>query len=130
MYQQTIIVGNLGRDPEMRYTPGGKAVTDFSVAVNRRYQTAEGQWEDKTTWFKVACWGKLAESTNQYLKKGSRVLVIGRVDASAWIGQDGQPRASLELTAFDVRFLSGREGSEASSGMDSGPAQQEEDIPF
>jgi single-strand DNA-binding protein len=133
VYQQCIIVGNLGRDPEMRYTPSGVPVTSFSVAVNNRYQDNDGEWRDRTTWFRVTCWKRLAETTNQYLKKGRQVMVIGEVDASAFTGQDGQPRASLELTARDVRFLGGRDetaGGDMMGGSASGPTQDEEDIPF
>lgn len=129
MYQQCVIVGNLGRDPEMRYTPNGKAVTDFSVAVNRRWNTQDGTPGEETTWFKVTCWGKLAETTNQYLSKGRQVLVTGRVNASAWTGQDGEARATLELTAQDVKFLGGR-GDQAGSGPSQDFATDEEEIPF
>ena len=107
MFQQCIIIGNLGRDPEMRYTPEGTPVTSFTVAVNRKWTSADGSQGEKTWWFKVTCWRRLAETTNQYLKKGRQVMVIGEVDASAWTGQDGEARASLELTARDVRFLGG-----------------------
>ena len=136
MFQQCIIVGNLGRDPEMRYTPDGTPVTSFSVAVSRRWTSGDGSQGEKTWWFKVTCWRKLAETTNQYLKKGRQVMVIGEVDASAWTDQSGAARASLELTARDVRFLGGRDDQMAddSAGYGSGPGyvppQQEEDIPF
>ena len=131
MYQQCIIMGNLGRDPEMRYTPNGKAVTVFTVAVNNRYQE-DGEWKDKTTWFRVTCWDRLAETTNQYLKKGSKVFVVGRVDISTWTDkQSNEARGQLELTAREVKFLSGREdGGEPSSGGSSSAARDEEDIPF
>ena len=133
VFQQCIIIGNLGRDPEMRYMPDGKPVTNFTVAVNRRWTSQDGTQGEKTWWFRVACWGRLAETTNQYLKKGRQVMVIGEVDASAFTGQDGQPRASLELTARDVRFLGGRDesaGGDMMGGSASGPVQDEEDIPF
>jgi single-strand DNA-binding protein len=131
MFQQCIIIGNLGKDPEMRYTPDGTPVTSFTVAVNRKWSGRDGgEGGEKTWWFRVTCWRKLAETTNQYLKKGKQVMVIGEVDASAFTGQDGQPRASLELTARDVRFLGGRE--EAMGGAGGAPTypQEEEDIPF
>jgi single-strand DNA-binding protein len=134
VYQQCIIIGNLGRDPEMRYTPDGTPVTDFSVAVGRSWTGRDGQKHDDTVWFKVTCWNKLAETTNQYLKKGRQVMVMGEVKASAFMGQDGQPRASLDLRARDVRFIGTREGGEGASGGFGGsssyPAQEEEDIPF
>jgi len=127
MFQQCIIIGNLGRDPEMRYTPDGKAVTNFTVAVNRKWTSADGSPGEETTWFRVACWGKLAETTNQYLTKGRQVMVAGRISASAWTGQDGQPRASLELTAQDVKFLGSRGDQDASVPDYPG---NEEEIPF
>ncbi len=130
MFQQCIIIGNLGRDPEMRFTPDGTPVTNFNVAVNRRWTNADGSQGEKTTWFRVTCWRRLAETTNQYLRKGSAVMVIGEIEASAFLGQDGQPRAMLELTARDVRFLPRGTGAgeEAGAGMDY--PQEEEDIPF
>jgi single-strand DNA-binding protein len=139
VFQQCMIIGNLGKDPEMRYTPDGTPVTSFSVAVTRKWGGGEGgQGGEKTWWFKVTCWRKLAETTNQYLKKGKQVMVIGEIDASAFMGQDGQPRAGLELTAREVKFLGGARddgggsGAAASGGFGSGPsyAQEEEDIPF
>jgi single-strand DNA-binding protein len=105
MLQKITIIGNLGNDPEMRYTPSGHAVTNFSVAANRSYTKSDGTKEKETTWFKVATWGKRAEVCNQYLKKGSLVYIDGRVKASAFEGSEG-PRASLEVTAEHVIFLS------------------------
>ncbi len=135
MFQQIIIVGNVGRKPEMRFTNEGRAVADFSVAVNRRWTGRDGQPQEQTTWFRVTCWDKLAETVNQYLTKGRQVLVIGeRVEASPFLGQDGQPRATLEITARDVRFLGSRDaaGEEGAVAGSSGPGfpQDEEDIPF
>ncbi|GIK74179.1 MAG: hypothetical protein BroJett021_31670 [Chloroflexota bacterium] len=138
MYQQITLIGNLGRDPEMRYTPTGVPVTSFTVAVNRRWTGQDGQQQDKTTWFRVTAWRKLAENASQYLTKGSKVLVVGTVeDPQAYIDREGQPRASLEVTAQDIRFLSTRgEGMEphVSSGgaavAEPGPGMSDEDIPF
>ncbi len=137
MYQYTVIVGNVGRDPEMRYTTGGRAVCDFSVAVSRRWTDRNSsEQKEKTTWFRVTCWDKLAETVNQYVTKGRQVLVTGEVDASAWVGQDGEARATLELTARDVKFLGRREGGDeyGYSGQDSsghGPSTADlQDIPF
>ena len=131
MFQQCIIIGNLGRDPEMRYTPEGIPVTTFTVAVNRRWTDSSGGQSEKTWWFKVTCWRKLAEITNQYLKKGRQVMVIGEIDASAWLDQEGKPRASLDLTARDVRFLGGREGG-AAAEAEAGPIYDQDigDMPF
>lgn len=136
MFHTLILIGNLGRDPEMRYTPSGQPVTSFSVATNRRYTNANGEQVEETLWFRVTTWGKLAETCNQYLKKGSKVLIEGRLTGDPrtggpriWNGQDGQPRASFEVTAQTVRFLSARsdEGEVAAPGME---IPTDEDIPF
>ena len=143
MYQKIIIIGNLGRDPEMRYMPDGTAVTNINVATNRRWtDRASGEPRDETTWFRVSVWRRQAETVNQYLSKGSRVLVEGRLQTDPQTGgprlftrQDGTVGATYEITADFVRFLSGRDeggfgGSEG--GPDSGApaAQEEDDIPF
>lgn len=131
MFQQCIIIGNLGRDPEMRFLGDGTPVTSFSVAVNRKWTGRDGNPGEKTWWFRVTCWGRLAETTNQYLRKGSPVMVIGEVDASAYIPREGgEPRASLELTARNVRFLprGGSDMQDVGTGMDY--PTEEEDIPF
>jgi len=133
MYQHVVIVGNLGRDPEMRYTPSGVPVTTFSVAVSKRWKSQDGEMHEKTTWFRVTAWRKLAELCNQYLSKGRQVLVEGEVEASAWKGQDGEPRATLELTANNVRFLGTRADSAYNAGgetLKDGPGMPEEDLPF
>ena len=118
-YHTTILVGNLGRDPEMRYTPSGQAVTSFSVAVSEAYTSANGEKIKKTIWFRVSAWGKQAETCNQYLKKGSKVLVEGRISADPATGgpkiftrQDGTSGSSFEITATIVRFLSSRGDNE------------------
>ena len=133
MYQHVVIVGNLGRDPEMRYTPSGVPVTSFSVAVSRKWKNQNGELQEKTTWFRVTAWNKLAELCNEYLSKGRLVLVEGEIDASAWIGQDGEPKATLELRAQNVRFLGGRSvnelGQEAAL-KESSAVVDEEDLPF
>jgi len=142
MYQKIIVVGNLGGDPEMRYMPDGTAVTNFSLASNRRWTDgATGQPRDETTWFRVSVWRKQAETVNQYLSKGSKVLVEGRLRPDPASGgprtytrQDGTVGASFEITADTVRFLSSRdEDNSYSSGDDdyqSAPAAEEDDIPF
>ena len=146
MYQQITLIGNLGRDPEMRYTPSGVAVTNFSVATSRSWTGQDGQRQEKTVWFRVAAWRRLAETCNQYLTKGQRVLVIGEVEEpSTWTDQEGNTRASLEVTARTVRFLNTRAENEALAGgwgqsegegvpmggeTSSDPMGGEEDIPF
>ena len=138
MYQNLIIVGNLGRDPEMRYTPSGQAVTNFNVATNRKYTTSDGNKVEETTWFRISTWGKTAEVCNQYLKKGSKVLVEGRLNPDPdsggpkiWTRQDGTSAASFELTANQVRFLSTRVEDEGAYTADNSQGISEpEDIPF
>ena len=132
MYHKVIIVGNLGRDPEMRFIPSGQAVTSFSVAVTDGFGDRK-----KTIWFRVSAWDKQAETCNNYLKKGSKVLVEGRINADdngnprTWTRQDGSTSASYELTAQTVRFLSSRnEGpAESESSYPDLPSDDDE-IPF
>ena len=133
MYQKTVVVGHLGKDPEMRYTPSGVPVTSFSVATTRKWSNANGEQQEKTTWFRVTCWRKLAELTAQYLKKGRLVLVEGDIDASAFTDREGNARASLELTATNIKFLGGRgEGGEGTTGGTGGEdfPVHEDEIPF
>lgn len=142
-YQKIILTGNLGRDPEMRYTPSGQAVTSFSVAVNETYTNTNGEKVKKTIWFRISAWGRQAEICNQYLKKGQMVLVEGRMNADAstggpriWTKQDGTAGASFEVTASTVRFLSSRgEAGESapiagSGGMEIAEVPPEDEIPF
>ena len=144
MYHRIVIAGNLGRDPEMRFTPSGQAVTNLNVATNRQYKTNAGESVKETTWFRVSVWGKQAESCNQHLRKGSKVLCEGRMSQDpetggprVWTGKDG-PRASFEMTAQTVRFLSSRQEDQASAGgggnygqpKDAETPQDVDDIPF
>jgi len=103
-----IVIGNLGRDPEMRYTPNGQSVTSFSVASNRRYTTGEGEQREETEWFNVSAWGRLADLCNQYLSKGRQVYVEGRLRSRSYQGQDGQMRHVNDISLTDVQFLGGR----------------------
>ncbi|MFL7813569.1 MAG: single-stranded DNA-binding protein [Anaerolineales bacterium] len=140
MYHKLIIAGNLGRDPEMRYLPSGQAVTDMSVATNRVYTDSNGQKVTETTWFRVSVWGGMAETVNQYLRKGSKVLVEGylRPDPDTggprvWTRNDGTPAASFEMTAQNVTFLSSRSEDQAIQDRSGGggmEAVDEDDIPF
>jgi single-strand DNA-binding protein len=100
-----MLIGNVGSDPEMRYTPSGKAVTSFRMATNYRYMGSDGERREETEWFRVSVWGKQAESCNQFLSKGRRVYVEGRLHSRNWEGQDGQIRTSLEVSANRVIFL-------------------------
>jgi single-strand DNA-binding protein len=138
MFHTVIVVGNLGRDPEMRYTPSGQAVTNLSVATSRKYTDSSGELRDETIWFRVSVWGRQAETVNQYLRKGRQVLIEGRLvpdengNPRIWNRQDGSPAASFELSAQTVRFLGSREDATYDSG-DSGSSsavETEDDIPF
>ncbi len=134
-YQQVIIVGNLGRDPELKYLQNGVAVCNFSVAVSSFSGQGE-QRQEKTTWFRVAAWRELGERCNQYLAKGRQVMVVGTVDVRAYTDNSGQPQATLELTARDVRFLGSREGNGEGGGGNfedsgySGGSENFDQIPF
>jgi len=100
-----MLIGNVGSDPEMRYTPNGKAVTSFRMATNYRYAGSDGEQREETEWFRVSVWGRQAESCNQFLSKGKRIYVEGRLRSRSWEGQDGQMRTSLEVSANRVIFL-------------------------
>jgi single-strand DNA-binding protein len=136
MYQKLIIIGRLGRDPEMRYTPDGTPVTSFSVATGRRWTDANGQQQSRTVWFHVTAWRRLAETCNQYLTKGRLVMVEGELtEPRPYQSRDGEWRASLDVTANAVKFLGGR-GDTGGSGFGEdvaagGPETlDEEEIPF
>ena len=131
MWHQIIAVGNVGKDPASRYTPSGQRVTSFSVACNRQY-VSNGQKVKETVWFTVTTWDKQAEACAQYLKKGSKVLVVGRMQPDKntggpriWTKQDGSNGASFEVTAGTVRFLS----SKGEDGIDVHPAAHSEGEP-
>lgn len=102
---KVMIIGNVGTDPEMRYTPNGNPVTSFRIASSRTYTSPEGERKQETEWFTVVAWNKLAESCNEYLKKGKRAYVEGRLRTHAWEGQDGQKRCRVEIVAERVLFL-------------------------
>ncbi len=127
MYQQITLIGNLGADPELRYTQSGTPVTSLRVATNRRWRAQDGTTQEETVWFRVSAWERQAEACNQYLTKGQRVLVVGEMrEPSTWTDQEGNTRASLEVRARNVEFLTPR-------GEGQGPAPdqgEEEEIPF
>src|SRR5574339_1210371 len=132
MFHTIIIVGNVGKDPEMCYTSSGQAVTSFSVATNRQYTTGSGEQVKETIWFRISAWGKQAEICNQFLRKGSKVLIEGRLTPDkitggprVWTKQDGSAGASFEVTASTVRFLSSRNeaGEMPAAGGDVGMAE-------
>jgi single-strand DNA-binding protein len=108
-----MIIGNLGRDPEMRYTPSGQAVTQFTVAVNRNYKDAQGERQEETEWFRVVAWGQQAEFSAEYLRKGAKVYIEGRIQTRQWEGQDGQKRYTTELVANTIQNLERRPREDA-----------------
>jgi single-strand DNA-binding protein len=129
MFQQIILIGNLGNDPELRFTPSGVAVASFSLAVNRSWTGADGERKDKSTWFRVSVWNKQAETVTQYLHKGSKVMVVGEVEeARVFTGKDGTPRASLEVKSQSVRFMDSKKDS--GDPTDNITVEGAPDIPF
>ena len=133
MYQQVIIIGNVGRDPELSYTPQGIAVCKFSVAVNKVTGKGDNR-KEKVTWFRVTAWRERAETANEYIHKGSKIMVQGEVEVSAYIDKEGKAQASLELTANDFKFLdSKRDGDqqrETAGERRGSDSANDGDIPF
>ncbi len=128
MYEHTVIVGRLGRDPESRYTPQGQQVTTLNVAVDNSYTDASGQRQERTKWYRVSVWGKQADACNTYLAKGRMVLCEGECSASAYLAKDGTAKASLELRAHSVKFLQTRKDTGDVAGVASG--DDVTDVPF
>jgi single-strand DNA-binding protein len=116
---QATLMGNLTRDPELRQTPNGQSVTSFSLALNRSYKDASGEWQEATDYIDVVCWGPLAERVAQYLSKGRRCLVQGRLQSRSW-EQEGQKRSKVEVLANDVTFLDSRGGEDNGGGNEGG----------
>lgn len=104
-FNKITLIGNLGRDPELRYTPQGTAVCDFSVAVNDRKRDKAGEWQDVTTWFKITFWGKQAENASKYLTKGRQAYIEGRLQVEEWTDRDGNNRFTLAVQGSDIQFL-------------------------
>jgi single-strand DNA-binding protein len=143
---KVMLIGNLGKDPEMKYTPSGMPVTTFSVAVSRSWRTPEGENREETEWFRVVAWQKLAETCNEYLRKGMRVYIEGRLQTRKWTDQQGQERYTTEVVANEMVMLSGREEGGSGGGgsrerTGAAPARgggndydelgmEDEDIPF
>ena len=149
MVNKVFLVGRLGRDPETRYTGGGSAVANFSVATDETYKDRNGERQKRTEWHKIVVWGKQAEIAQQYLKKGSLVFIEGRIQSREWQDKEGQKRTSFEIVANNFRMLGGRgEGGSGGGGRSgeefdqSGPSEEpmgggqggpeisDEDIPF
>lgn len=136
-YQQFTIVGNVGRDPNMKYMQSGTAVCDFSVAVTRRFGSGD-QRQEKTLWVRVTCWNKLAEVANQYIRKGTQVMVVGSIDLNVYMDKNNQPAGTIELRADTFQLLGSRadnmDGGGDYNGGDQGQGGQGggnfDDIPF
>ena len=136
---KVFLVGNLTKDPEIRFVPSGQAVANLRMATNRKYKAGNGEWKEEVTYLGVEVWGKSAEACGEYLKKGSPLLVEGRLKLKEWTAQDGQKRSMLEVVAERVQFLSGgprREGAAPAEGFDGPPPSDgpppatDDDIPF
>lgn len=123
-FNKIILVGNLGRDPELRYTPQGDAVCSFTIATNERKKDKSGEFQDVTTWFKVTLWRNQAENAAKYLSKGRQVYIEGRLGIEEWTDRDGKDRYTLAVTATDMQFIGTR--SDSGGGEYSGGAQREE----
>jgi single-strand DNA-binding protein len=133
-FNRIIIVGNLGRDPELRYTAQGTPVCSFSLATNERRKDRNGEMQDHTTWFRVTLWNRMAENANQYLQKGKSVYIEGRLRVEEYTDREGKQRHSLEVFGTDMQFLGGK-SEERSEPRSEKPQEQEpdltdEDIPF
>jgi len=127
---KVMIIGNVGTDPEMRFTPNGSPVTSFRMATSRSYTSAEGERKQETEWFTVTAWNKLAESCNQFLTKGRRAYVEGRLRTRTWEGQDGQKRTRVEIMAERVLFLDRQGTAPLTDEPKSEEIATEEDLPF
>lgn len=142
MFQKLTVIGNLGNDPEMRYTPTGQQVTTFSVAASEKWTGQDNQLHERTVWFRATAWGKTAETCNTYLKKGSKVYIEGRLTADEkgsprlFTRKDGTMGASFEVTVTTIKFLSPKNSGEAGPASGGGhagepePIGDEADIPF
>jgi single-strand DNA-binding protein len=132
---KVILIGNLGRDPEVRFTPSGQAVARFSVATTERWRDQQGQPQERTEWHNVVVWGKQAEACGQYLAKGRQVYVEGRIQSRSYDDKDGNKRTVVEIIAQTVRFLGGPGGRPQEAGGGVPPAEtpiapEEDEIPF
>lgn len=137
-FNKAILIGNLTKDPELKYIPSGTAVANFTVAVSRSYAAKDGEKKEEVAFIRVVVWGKLAEICNEYLKKGQPVFVEGRIQTRSWDGPDGQKRYATEILAENVQFLGSKQsGSSASEKTNApakdsefGPLAPDEEIPF
>lgn len=140
-FNKITLVGNLGRDPELRYTPQGTPVCSFTIATNERRKDKSGENQDVTTWFRVTLWGRQAETASQYLTKGRPIYIEGRLRVEEWTDRDGKQRHTLEVHATDMQFIGGGRGDDAPSSRADSPSSSghseppggdiaDDDIPF
>lgn len=132
---KVMIIGHLGRDPEMRYTPSGRPVTTFTVAVSRSWNTVDGERHNETEWFNIVAWGNLAEICKQYLYKGQQVYIEGRLQTRRWEDKEGQKHTSVEIVAGEMMMLGERRENNQTqeiepSGEQAEPAVDEDEFPF
>lgn len=139
-FNKIIIVGNLGKDPELRYTPNGDPVCSFTLATNERRKDKTGEMQDHTTWFRVTLWKRMAENAAQYLVKGRPVYIEGRLRVEEWKDKDGKPRHTLEVNGTDMQFIGGgNDSAKAAGALGGAPASrpvdldanaEDDDVPF
>ena len=121
---KVILIGNLGRDPELRYTQGGQGVANFTLATNERWKDKDGQNQERTEWHRIVVWGKQAENCAQYLQKGRSCYIEGRLQTREWEDKEGHKRQTTEIVAQNVTFLGGRDGAQRGPGAGTGPSPQ------
>ncbi len=125
-FNKITIMGNLGRDPELRYTPQGDAVCNFSVAVSEKKRDKTGELQEITNWFKVTLWRKQAETASKYLTKGSPIYIEGRLSVDEWTDRDGKTRFTLEVTATDMQFVGRASGQDSTENSNSNVSSNDE----
>jgi len=127
---KVMIIGYLGRDPEMRYTPSGRPVTTYTVATTRSWNTSDGERHNETEWFNVVTWGNLAEICKQYLTKGQQVYIEGRLQSRKWEDNEGAKHSSVEIVANEMMILGERKEGNQAQGNESSLAEDESEFPF
>ena len=129
---KVLLIGNLGKDPEVRYTASGTAVASFSLATSEKFKNKDGEWEERTEWHNVTLWGRLAEIAGEYLSKGKTVYIEGRLQTRKWQDKDGKDRYTTEIVGEKMQMLSRKDGSnhEDAGQSHEGPGYPEGDDPF
>lgn len=127
---KVMLIGNLGRDPEMRYTPSGRPVTTFSLATNRSWKTSDGDRRNETEWFNIVAWGNLAEICNKYLSKGKQIYIEGRVQSRKWEDDDGNKRETTEIVAKEMIMLGERRKSDDHDDDEHHDEPDDDEFPF